>query len=352
MIKVRDCVARMAAYVPGEAALGSDVVKLNQNESRYPPSGKALGAMRREAAAIGTYPESSSVGVRAAAAELYGVRPEEVMTTNGSDEMLRLLFHGYCDPGDVAAAFYPSYTYYATLAAMYDADYRLVQFTDDFRLPDDLPLTDARLVFLPNPNAPTGTVFSGSEIRRLIEATPNGIVVIDEAYADFAPEGTSAIPLIREYDNLAVARTLSKSYALAGLRVGLGFMREDALFELDKVRDYYNLDRIAQAGAEAALRDREWLRETTAKIVATRERTAAALTGMGLAVLPSGANFLLVGFGSAERAKLAFQGLKDRGVLVRYFAKPRVDDFLRVTVGADPDMDRFLEALRDVLEAI
>ncbi|MDR1611345.1 MAG: histidinol-phosphate transaminase [Planctomycetota bacterium] len=350
MIKVRDCVARMTAYVPGEAALDSGVVKLNQNENRYPMSSRALAAARKEASGLGLYPESSSAGVRNAAAELYGVRPEEVMATNGSDEILRLLFHAYCDPGDAVFAFYPSYTYYATLAAMYGADYRLVDFTADYRLPPGLKLPEAKLAFLPNPNAPTGTVFSGAEIRGLIEATPNGVVVIDEAYADFAPPGTSVIPLIGEYDNLAVVRTLSKSHALAGLRVGLGFMREAALAELDKVRDYYNLDRLAQAGGEAALRDTEWLRETTGKIVATRERVTGELRRLGLEVVPSGANFIMVGFGGAEKARRVFSGLKARKVLVRYFDKRRVDSFLRVTVGTDADMDRFLDALRGTLQ--
>jgi len=217
----------------------------------------------------------------------------------------------------------------------------------EFRIPTKLELTKAKLVFLPNPNAPTGTLFPEHEIRRIIEAVPDGIVVIDEAYADYS--GQTVIPLIREYDNLMVVRTFSKSYSLAGLRVGLGFANAALLFQLEKVRDFYNLDRLAQAGAEAAIRDREWLLETTQKIIATRDRTSESVRKLGLKVHDSAANFILVRFAGPEQAEKIFFRLRENGILVRYFKTSVIADCLRVSIGTDADMESFLEKLREAL---
>ena len=348
MSVIRQCILDMTGYVPGESADAAKIIKLNQNENRYPPSPGVLAAIEAAAASVALYPDSSSRSLREAAAAVYGLPPEEIMATNGSDEMLRILFQTCCDPGDEVVAFYPSYTYYATLAAMQNVDYRLIDFEGEFRIPDRLDLNKAKLVFLPNPNAPTGTVFPEGELRRLLEAVPNGLVVLDEAYADFA--GTSGLPLLREYANLVVVRTFSKSYSLAGLRIGLGFARRELLAEMEKVRDYYNLDRLAQAGAEAALRDQDWLRRTTGQIVATRERVTAALRKMGLAVYDSGANFVLLRLPGPERAEEVFTELRDRNVFVRYFRNRRVADCLRVSIGTDADMDVFLKAMEDILK--
>lgn len=344
---IRRCVRGMTGYVPGDAAEDVRVVKLNQNESRYPPSPRAVRAMADAAAKVHLYPESTSLGLRCAAAEVYGVDAAEVMAGNGSDEILRILFQTCCDPGDEVVAFYPSYTYYATLAAMQDVRYRLIDFEGEYRIPGRLDLSGAKLVFLPNPNAPTGTVFPEGEVRRLLEAAPEGLVVVDEAYADFA--GVTAIGLLGEYDNLVVVRTFSKSYGLAGLRVGLAFGSRGLLAEMEKVRDYYNLDRIAQAGAEAALRDGDWLEYVCRQVSATRERLTGELRGMGLRVHDSGANFLLVRFGSAGLARSVYEELRRRGVLVRYFSGRLLDDAIRVTVGTDTDMDVFRKELEDIL---
>ena len=347
MIKVRECIAKMTGYIPGESAKEPDIVKLNQNENRYPPSSKALAAIRNAVDQLASYPDSTSPGIRKAAAEIYGVREDEVMATNGSDEMLRILFQSCCDPGDLAVSFYPSYTYYATLAAMQDADYRLYDFEREYEIPAKLSLGDAKLAFLANPNAPTGTVFPENEVRRFIESVTGGLAVVDEAYADFS--GQSAIPLLKDYDNLVVVRTFSKSYSLAGLRLGLGFARPELLTELEKVRDYYNLDRLAQAGAEAALLDQDWLADTTAKIIASRERTAKEVRRLGLKVYDSGANFLFIRCQNPQAAERIFNGLRERRVLVRYFKNRGIDDCLRVSIGTDADMNTFLARLAEVL---
>ena len=348
MNAIRQCIRDMTGYVPGDAADNPKIVKLNQNENRYPPSSRVAEAVARAVGGLAEYPDSTSRRLRDAAAGVYGVPSSRVMATNGSDEMLRILFQACCDPGDEAVAFYPSYTYYSTLAAMQDARYRLIDFEGEFRIPDSLDLSGAKLVFLPNPNAPTGTVFPESEVRRLLEAVPDGLVVLDEAYADFCD--CTALPLIDAYPNLVVVRTFSKSYGLAGLRIGLGFAREEILAEMEKVRDYYNLDRLAQAGGEAALLDQEWLKRTVGKVAATRERSIAAVRSMGLCVYDSGANFFMVRFPSDAAAESAFRGLRERNVLVRYFRSRGISDCLRVSVGTDADMDVFLRELKEIID--
>ena len=345
MIRLRECVKNMQGYVPGAPARDAESVKLNQNENRYPPSSKVLAAAAEAAKGLALYPESTSLELRKAAAKVCGTMPGRVMAANGSDEMLRIFFQAFCDPGDEVAAFYPSYTYYATLAAMQDVRYRLIEFTEQFLLPEKLDIGNAKLVFLPNPNAPTGTLFPESEIRRLVESAPDCMVVIDEAYIAFAPSGSDSIHLIDEYPNIAVTRTLSKSHSLAGLRVGLGFAREEVLAELEKVRDYYNLDRVAAAAGAAALLDEEWLADTSGRIVASRDEMIKKLLGLGLKVYPSHANFFLLDCRTPAEAERLFKGLGEQNVLVRYFNSRRLDSCLRVSVGTDADMTRLWNAL-------
>lgn len=348
MNAVRNCILSMTGYVPGESADSTKVVKLNQNESRFPPSPRAIKAVEAAAAGLALYPESSSRKLREIASSVYGVPAEQVMAGNGSDEILRILFQCCCDPGDEAVAFHPSYTYYSTLAAMQNARYRLVDFEGEYRIPKNLDLGATKLVFLPNPNAPTGTVFPESEVRRLVEAVPNGLAVIDEAYADFS--GQTSIPLLREYENVVIVRTFSKSYGLAGLRVGLCFARESLLEQMEKVRDYYNLDRLAQAGAEAALLDQDWLRLICSRVIASRDSLIAQVREMGLAAYDSGANFVLVRFGNPERARRVFDQLRARNVLVRYFNSRGLDDCIRVTIGTETDMDVFHKELEHIVK--
>lgn len=345
---IRRCVREMTAYIPGDSAEDDRIVKLNQNESRYPPSPRAIKAIQDASSKLYLYPESTSINLRRAASEVYGVALERILAGNGSDELLRLLFHCCCEPGDVAAAFYPSYTYYSTLAAMHDVRYRLIDFEGEYGIPKALDLSGVRLVFLPNPNGPTGTVFPEGEIRRLIESVRDGFVVVDEAYADFS--GQTSLPLLGEYANLVVVRTFSKSYGLAGLRAGLCFGNEELLCQMEKVRDFYNVDRLAQAGAEAALRDQDWVSYICGQVVGTRERLAGSLRGLGLRVHESGANFLLVRFGVARRAEGVFEELRRRGILVRYFKNRGLEDAIRVSIGTETDMEVFRKELEDILE--
>lgn len=345
---VREAVEAMTAYVPGETPARADAVKLNQNESAYPPSPHVAEAVRDAVAGLRRYPDSAASALRATAARVYGLPVERVMATNGSDEFLRILFQACAGEGEEVVAFYPSYTYYRTLAEIEGARYRVLDFTDDYALPDDMDLSRARLVFLPNPNAPSGTLFAPEVVDRLCRLAKNGVVCIDEAYIDYADPDASALSRVAAEDappNLVVARTLSKSYGLAGLRVGLGFGPAALMAELDKVRDYYNLDVLAQAAAMAALDDQDYLRETVQRVAATRERVAAALRGQDFFVWPSQANFLLVRMANPAQAKDAFLTLREKGVYVRYFNAPRLADSLRVSIGTDDEMDTFLAAL-------
>jgi histidinol-phosphate aminotransferase len=347
MAIIRPCVEKMVGYMPGEASDNPRAIKLNQNENRYPPSPKVAEAVAKALAGLNLYPESSSRSLRRVAAELYGVAEERVMAANGSDEMLLLFFRCCCSPGDEAVGFHPGYTYYATLAAMNDVNYRLIDFEGEFHLPERLDLGRAKLVFLANPNAPTGTLFPESEIRRLLAAVPRGLVVIDEAYADFA--GRSVIPLIDEYANLAVVRTFSKSYSLAGLRAGLGFARAEIMAQFEKVRDFYNLDRLAQAAAEAAMLDRDWLKNNTDRIIAARERAARGVARLGLKVYDSAANFIFCRCASDAQAERIFHSLREQDILVRHFRNRGVSDCLRISVGTDADMDALLIGLEKAL---
>ncbi len=347
---VRKNILGMTGYVPGEQPRRSGAIKLNANENPHPPSPRVIAAIRRALGGVRLYPESTSREVREIAARLYGISSCQVMVTNGSDEMLRILFQACVEPGEEVAAFAPSYTYYRTLADIQGARYREIPFTEDYRLPGALSLSRTRLVFLPNPNAPSGTLFDHKEIARLCCATRRGLVVIDEAYIDFAEPGASALPLLERFPNLVVTRTLSKSYALAGLRIGLGFASQAIMAQCEKVRDYYNVDRLAQAAAAAALADQAWLRRHVDCIRRTREQLSRALTALGAYVWPSAANFVLARF-IAPPAAAIYARLKRRGILVRYFDTPRLRDCLRITVGTDRQIDSLLKALAKILSA-
>ncbi len=346
---LRKDVAAMTGYQPGEQP-GPDeqVVKLNTNENPYPPSPRVLEALRRAAdEGLRLYPPALADAVRARAAALYGFAPEQVMVGNGSDELLTLLMRAVVEPGQAIVYPVPTYSLYPVLAQIQGARTVEVPFPDDLSLPGELFGRTEPLVFLCNPNAPTGTLVPQPEVRRLAESL-SGVLVVDEAYVDFA-EG-DCLALARELENVVVLRTLSKSFSLAGLRVGFAFGPEALIGGLVKVKDSYNVDRLALAGAEAALADVEHMRENVTTIKATRARLTEGLRDLGLEPLPSHANFVFVRCGRG-RARRLFGALKARGVLVRFFAGPRVDDALRITVGTDREIDRLLAELSDILAA-
>jgi histidinol-phosphate aminotransferase len=347
MSLLRPAVAAMSAYVPGEQPpAGARVIKLNTNENPYPPSPSVVEAIAAElgdGARLRLYSDPAALDLRRAASDATGIPVAQILAGNGSDELLALLVRATIDPGDVVEYPYPTYVLYDTLAAAQGARVRTIPFARTFELPRELLGSDARVVFVASPNSPSGTSHPVAALGALADSLRDGVLVVDEAYADFA--GDTALELVRTRPNVAVLRTLSKSYSLAGMRIGLLFGAPELVAGIAKIKDSYNMDRLAIAAGTAALRDDAWMRTNVARIRATRGQLTAGLERLGFEVLPSAANFVFARLGSAERARTAYRSLHERGILVRYFDRPLLDDGLRITVGTDDEIATLLAAL-------
>lgn len=352
-----DHIRSLHAYVPGLQPQDTGWIKLNTNENPYPASPKVGEAVTREFSRLHLYPAPDSKGLRAAIAEHHGVDPSCVIAANGSDDTLNMLMRAFCGVGaDTAAGWtVPSYSLYPTLIGIQGGKIIDVPFDRSMALPMDAILnSNVRIFFLTSPNAPTGVAFSNKEISAILERY-QGILVVDEAYADFAPE--NAVPLLAKYPNLVITRTFSKSYSLAGLRVGYGLAHPSVISILDRVRDSYNLDRLAQAGAIASLKDQTYFRETVGKIISTRERFLTVIRELGWFVYPSKTNFAFFeprdarGNTGPDVAKALFEFLRSKKILVRYFPNhPFTAPFIRISIGTDSEMDRVEVVLREWLQ--
>jgi histidinol-phosphate aminotransferase len=286
------------------------------------------------------YPDPTARSLREAAGRLYGIEPDGIVAGNGSDELLSILIRTIVAPGEVVAYPVPTYSLYDTLVALQGAQAARIAFPPDYGLPAALYDVPARMVIVCNPNAPTGTMVSLEALARLAERQSRSVVVVDEAYVDFAE--ANALSLVGRHENVVVLRTLSKSYSLAGLRVGLALTSPALARELHKVRDSYNVSRLAEAGAVAALQDQGTLRAHVEKVCRTRGRLVDALRGMGFEVQPSQANFVLARRPGESLEPVAV-GLRNAGILVRYFRE--LPDAIRISVGTDTQVDALLEAL-------
>jgi histidinol-phosphate aminotransferase len=349
MIPMRKNIAEMAGYVPGFQPPDAERwIKLNTNENPYPPSPRVREAILAELDGDGEslrkYPDPGSRAMRQAAAALYGFDPSWVITANGSDELLNNLIRAFAGEGEEVAYVHPSYSYYATLAEIQGARIRTFGLTDDFIIKDFPERYAGKLFFLTSPNAPLGFAFPLDYIEELARRCA-GMLVVDEAYVDFAE--FSAMELVKKYENVVVTRTFSKSYSLAGMRLGLAVARPEVVAALDKIRDHYHLDRLALVAATAALQDQAHLTATVARIRATRERFVAGLAALGYAVIPSQANFV---FASPpdRNGKRIYEALYTRKILVRYFSDPLLTHGMRVTIGTDEEMEATLAALREI----
>lgn len=337
-------------YVPGEQpGPGRRVVKLNTNENPYPPSPHVAEAL---AAALGDglrlYPEPTAAALRERAAALYGHPAEGILAGNGSDELIGLLVRAVVEPGAPVAFPVPTYSLYETVVALHGARAIQVPFPEGWALPvDALAAAEAPLTFVCNPNSPSGTIASREALEALAGRLP-GVLVVDEAYVDFADADADALPLLARLPNVVVLRTLSKSFALAGLRLGLAFGHPDLVRGVATLKDSYNVSRLTQLGAMAALRDVAHVRAGVARIRATRARLTEGLGALGYRVPPSAANFVLAECAGVDQGPVA-AALAARGVLVRHFATPRLRDALRITVGTDEEVAMLLEALGDVV---
>ena len=341
----RPNIAAMHGYTPGEQPRDDGYIKLNTNENPYPPSPRVLAALRKAInPSLRLYPEPLSDGLRAVAASVYGVKPENIIAGNGSDELLSMLMRSFIGPGDRVAFPSPTYSLYETLIEIQGGEKAEVQYPAKFSVPDALAAQNAALTFLCNPNSPTGTLVPLQEIGRLARAV-SGILVLDEAYVDFADgEGASALPLIRQLPNLVVLRTFSKSFSLAGMRIGLAFAAEEIIAGMMKVKDSYNLNRLSLVAATAALQDLKWMARNVRRIQKSRRKLIAGAKKMGFQVLPSQANFVLVRK-PGENLKGVYEALKRNKILVRYFDVPGLHECLRITVGTAREVAALLRAL-------
>ena len=344
---LRPALRDLAPYVPGEQpGPGRRVIKLNTNENPYPPSPRVLEALARAVeGGVRLYPDPDAVALCARAAAVYGVPRDHVLAGNGSDELIALLLRALVDPGDRVAYPVPTYSLYRTLVAAQGGEAVEVPYPADFMLPRDLARTGARLTFLCNPNSPSGTLVPLEEVEALARRV-EGVLVVDEAYVDFAR--ATAISLIGRVENVVLLRTFSKSFSLAGLRIGLVFAHPELLRGLRIVKDSYNLNRLSQVAGEAALADLPPMEANVARIRATRATLTAGLERLGFRVLPSEANFVLARRPGNDLGPLA-AALAARDILVRHFTRDGLADALRITVGADAEIAALLEALAALL---
>lgn len=343
---------RVTPYVPGEQPPPGPgaLLKLNTNESPYPPSPKVLAAIREVSGdELLRYPDPDSRALCAAAASVHGLEAEQVFAGNGSDEILAHCFAALLNrPGGLQ---FPdiTYSFYPVWSELYGIPFETVPLREDFTVDPQGFRSDAAAVLLPNPNAPTGIALPLQTLRAMLEEAPNRLLVVDEAYVDFGAQ--SAVGLIAEFDNLLVIQTFSKSRSLAGLRLGLAFGDEALIDGLRRVKDSFNsypVDCIAASAGVAALADGDWFASCCQRLVQSRERLADELATLGFDVLPSQANFLFARHRAQSGAEL-FVKLRERGVVLRRWDKARIEDFLRITVGSDAQCDRLVSTLREIL---
>lgn len=346
---IRPNVLQMAGYVPGEQPQEAGFVKLNTNENPYPPSSCVAEAIQ---AVLGRglqkYPDPLASSFRREAARLLGVEPDWILAGNGSDDILTIVTRAFVGEGDSIRLAYPSYILYRVLAQLQNARYEEVFFQTDWTLADDFLRQTPRLklIYLANPNSPSGTVIPSSVIQTWLDRLPCPLLV-DEAYADFADD--HCIELVKKDERVMVSRSLSKSYALAGLRFGFLIAQPHIIHQLRKVKDSYNCDALAIAAATAAIQDQKWLKETRQKIIRTRQRMTPLLQEFGFEVVPSQANFVWC-TRNDRPVKPIYEELKARKVLVRYMNYSGWGDGLRITVGTDEEIDRLAEALSAILK--
>ncbi len=338
---IRKSVRELEAYTPGEQPKRQGLIKLNTNENPYPPSPRVAEALARlDPGLLRLYPDPVCASLRQVIADLHGVKCDQVFVGNGSDEILALCTRAFVEDEGCIGYFEPSYSLYPVLAAIRNVPGVACPLNEGFEWPERGPAPSS-LFFLANPNAPTSLLFQKARVKAFCEAFP-GVVLIDEAYVDFARD--NGIDLARTRPNVLVMRTLSKSYSLAGIRLGYTVGPAALIEALFKIKDSYNVDRVTQEVAIAALTDQAHMQANAARIKATRQRLAQHLESRGFGVSLSDTNFLWVRPGR-RAAKDVFEALKARDVLVRYFPGTRTGEYLRITVGSDAEVDRLLEVL-------
>lgn len=343
----------LTPYTPGEQPRERKFIKLNTNENPYPPSPRVIRAVQEAVDdRLKLYPDPDGSQLVSVLAQAYGVEERQVFVGNGSDEVLAFAFQAFFEAGrtilfpDITYSFYPVY------AKLFGIPYRTISLGPDFTIPVEQFLEENSGVVLANPNAPTGIELGQAALRQILEGNPNVVVIVDEAYVDFG--GTSALPLIKEYPNLLVVQTMSKSRALAGMRIGFAFGSENLIQGLNCVKNSinsYTLDQLAIVAGVAAVEDQAYFDQRRAQVIATRDWVSEQLRELGFMVLPSKSNFIFISH-QVIPAKQLFADLRKCGILVRYFALPRIDNFLRVTIGSEEDMKTFCATITKFMENV
>ncbi len=343
----RDKIRKTEPYIPGEQPKGSNIIKLNTNENPYPPSPKVKEAIESyDANNLRLYPDFVCSSLKSAIAHTYGVNENEIFLGNGSDEVLAFCFMTFFDSDKKVLFPDITYSFYDVWCRLYDIPYERVPLDDGFNIVPEDYFKENGGVVIANPNAPTGIYMELEALEEIIKRNGDSIVIIDEAYIDFG--GISAAELIHKYDNLAVVQTFSKSGALAGIRVGYAMANPELIGAMEAVKNSFNsytLDSLSQTIAEAAARDREYIKDCCGKIIKTREWTVAELKRLGFDTLPSLSNFIFTTNKNIEARDL-FKYLREQNIIVRYFDKPRTEKYLRITIGTQKQMEALIEAIR------
>ena len=337
-------------YVPGEQPKDMKYVKLNTNESPFPPSKKAQEYAADAAKLLALYPDPDCTILREKMASLYNLDKDEIVIVNGSDEILNFAFMAYCDDKTPAAFADITYGFYPVFAKINKVPYVEIPLNDNYEINVDDYIGINKTIFIANPNAPTGIALSLDKIEKIIASNPNNIVVIDEAYVDFGAQ--SAVNLIRKYDNLLVTQTFSKSRSMAGARLGMGFANKKLIQDINTIRystNPYNVNRMTMAAGIGTIEDNDYMVNNCKTIIQNREYTINKLSELGFVSLPSKTNFV---FTKNEKfsGEYLYKKLKENGVLVRYFNKARLDKYLRITIGSKQDMDVLIEKLIKIME--
>lgn len=340
--------ADLEAYTPGEQPRDKQYIKLNTNESPYPPSPQVLAALTgQDLEDLRLYSDPEGTTLREKLASLYGCQPGNVFLSNGSDDILNFAFMAFAQDGAVFPGL--TYSFYPVFADLHKVPYATVPLREDFTLDVEGLCSTGKFTVLANPNAPTGIALPLSEVEKIVASNPDRVVVIDEAYVDFG--GESAAGLIDQYDNLLVVMTYSKSRSMAGARLGFALASRPIIQDLEKLKystNPYNVNRLTLKLGEAAVDSDAYFRDNAKKIMATREKTTQALRALGFTLPDSKSNFLFVKKEGLDGG-LLYQKLKDRGILIRHFSDPRIAQYNRVTVGTEEEMAAFLEAVKAVM---
>jgi len=340
----------LTPYTPGEQPALDNLVKLNTNENPYEPSPKVIKAIQEAAAeTLRKYPDPTAHHLKQTIADYHALSVDQIFVANSSDEVLAHAFRALLKQQKPLLFPDITYSFYPVWCALFDISYQTVALRDDFSINvDDFSIRNGGII-VANPNAPTGIALDLQQIEKLLQNNSDSVVVVDEAYVDFAD--ASAISLIGQYDNLLVVQTASKSRSLAGLRVGFAFGNAQLIEALERVKNSfhpYALDALALAGATASFADDEYFKQVCTKVINTREHTIKRLRDLDFTVVPSKANFVLAKHADCPSSRL-FQALRERGVVVRYFDAPRIDQYVRISIGTDAEMDRLIDAISDII---